>query len=150
MVYRDTDSGFKYVCLFINTFDKVSRSTLYSFFIFILALILIGIVAAFGREGYGNYQLNKEISGLKKEIESLKKNNDDLSNLANYYNSEKSLEEEARLKLNLMKEGEKLVVISPEGKAASESQSRSNIEKKRFSNLDKWLGYLGFDKDFKK
>jgi len=150
LVYRDTDSDFKHVCLFINTFDKMSRSMLYSFFIFILALLLIGIVAAFGREGYGNYQLNKEISGLKKEIESLKKNNEELSGLVDYYNSEKSLEGEARLKLNLVKEGEKLVIISPEGQAVSGSQSPSNTGKKQFSNLDKWLGYLGFDKDFKR
>lgn len=149
-MYRDTDGGFKHVCLFINALDKMSRSTLYSFFIFILVLILIGIVAAFGREGYGNYQLNKEIAGLKKEIESLKKNNEELSNLVDYYNSGKSLEGEARLKLNLMKEGEKLVIISPERKAVPGSQSSSNSEQKQFSNLDKWLGYLGFDKDFKR
>ena len=118
---------------------------LYSFFIFILALFLIGIIVAFGREGYGNYQLNKEITDLKKEIESLKENNEELSNLVDYYNSEKSLEEEARLKLNLMKEGEKLVIISTEEKAVSGSPPLSNNGKKQFSNLDKWLEYLGFD-----
>jgi cell division protein FtsB len=128
----------------------MNKSTLYSFFIFILALVLIGIVAAFGREGYGNYQLNKEISGLKKEIESLKKNNEELSGLVDYYSSEKSLEGEARLKLNLVKEGEKLVIISPEENAASGSQPLSSNGKKQFSNFDKWLEYLGFDKDFQR
>ena len=144
MVYRDTDSDFKHVCLFINTFDKMSRSMLYSFFIFILALLLIGIVAAFGREGYGNYQLNKEISGLKKEIESLKKNNEELSGLVDYYNSEKSLEGEARLKLNLVKEGEKLVIISPKGQADLENRSE-DIQENKISNFKKWLEYLGLD-----
>ena len=73
-----------------------------------------------------------------------------MSNLVDYYSSEKSLEEEARLKLNLMKEGEKLVIISTEEKAVSGSPPLSNNGKKQFSNLDKWLEYLGFDRDFQK
>jgi len=67
----------------------------------------------------------------------------------NYFNSEKSLEKEARLKFNLLKEGEKLVIISPNEKAdLTKNQSLEYEESNGLSNFKKWRGYL-FDKDFK-
>lgn len=128
----------------------MNRSVQPLFFIFVLALILIGIVTAMGKESYRRYQLDKEISDFKKEIEFLKNKNNVLSNLLNYFNSEKFLEKEVRLKLNLMKEGEKLVVISPEKKIEAESQLLGGVQKKQISNFEKWWRYFGFDKTFLK
>ena len=110
--------------------------------IFLLVLILIGIIAAVGKESYRKYQIDKEVGGIKKEIESLKEENQALSNLLDYFNSEESLEKEARLKLNLLKEGEKLVIITPNKKTDSENQLSEDIEEKQPSNFEKWLKYL--------
>lgn len=110
--------------------------------IFLLVLILIGIIAAVGKESYRKYQIDKEVGGIKKEIESLKEKNQVLSNLLDYFNSEESLEKEARLKLNLLKEGEKLVIITPNKKTDSENQLSEDIEEKQPSNFEKWLKYL--------
>ena len=110
--------------------------------IFLLVLILIGIIAAVGKESYRKYQIDKEVGGIKKEIESLKEQNQALSNLLDYFNSEESLEKEARLKLNLLKEGEKLVIITPNKKTDSENQLSEDIEEKQPSNFEKWLKYL--------
>lgn len=110
--------------------------------IFLLVLILIGIIAAVGKESYRKYQIDKEVGGIKKEIESLKEENQALSNLLDYFNSEESLEKEARLKLNLLKEGEKLVIITPNKKTDSENQLLEDIEEKQPSNFEKWLKYL--------
>ena len=110
--------------------------------IFLLVLILIGIIAVVGKESYRKYQIDKEVGGIKKEIESLKEENQVLSNLLDYFNSEESLEKEARLKLNLLKEGEKLVIITPNKKTDSENQLSEDIEEKQPSNFEKWLKYL--------
>lgn len=110
--------------------------------IFFLVLILIGIIAAVGKESYRKYQIDKEVGGIRKEIESLKEENQALSNLLDYFNSEESLEKEARLKLNLLKEGEKLVIITPNKKTDLENQLSEDIEKKQPSNFEKWLKYL--------
>jgi cell division protein FtsB len=110
--------------------------------IFLLVLILIGIIAVVGKESYRKYQIDKEVEGIKKEIESLKEKNQALSNLLDYFNSEESLEKEARLKLNLLKEGEKLVIITPNKKTDSENQFSEDIEEKQPSNFEKWLKYL--------
>ena len=110
--------------------------------IFLLVLILIGIIAAVGKESYRKYQIDKEVGEIKKEIESLKEKNQVLSNLLDYFNSEESLEKEARLKLNLLKEGEKLVIITPNKKTDSENQLSEDIEEKQPSNFEKWLKYL--------
>ena len=110
--------------------------------VFLLILILIGIIAAVGKESYRKYQIDKEVGGIKKEIESLKEKNQALFNLLDYFNSEESLEKEARLKLNLLKEGEKLVIITPNKKTDSENQLSENVEEKQPSNFEKWLKYL--------
>lgn len=119
------------------------------FLIFVLFLIFIGIIVAFGKESYRNYQLSKEVTGVKREIEILKKKNELLSGLLDYFRSEKSLEKEARLKLNLMKEGEKLVIISQQEKNNAENQFSGGVQKAYFSNFKKWLKYL-LDTDIEK
>lgn len=115
------------------------------FVIFLLVLILIGFIAAVGKESYRKYQIDKEVGGIKKEIESLKEKNKALSNLLDYFNSEESLEKEARLRLNLLKEGEKLVIITPDKKADLENQSLEDTQKEKVSNFEKWLKYFGVD-----
>lgn len=115
------------------------------FFIFLLVLILIGIVAVVGKESYRKYQTHKEVADLKREIESLKEKNQALSNFLDYFGSEKSLEKEARLKLNLLKEGEKLVIITPDKKTDSKNQSSEDTKKEQPSNFKKWLRWLGLD-----
>lgn len=144
MVYCDIIGSFEHVCFFANSYFMIKDNRKsYSFFIFILFLILVGIITAFVKESYQKFQLNKEINGLKNEAELLREKNKVLSNLLNYFNSEKSLEKEARLKLNFGKEGEKLVVISPQEKSNLESQSLEDIQKKGLSNFEKWLEYFG-------
>lgn len=120
----------------------MSKFTSSKFFIFILILILIGVITAVTKESYRKYQISKETAGFKEEIESLKKENELLSNILDYLNSEKSLEKEARLKLNLLKEGEKLVIITPDKKTDSENQSLKDIQETQSSNFKKWREYL--------
>jgi cell division protein FtsB len=117
--------------------------------IFGLILILALIVFAFTKESYRKFQISKEVSALLKNIKSLRDKNGDLSNLLNYFNSNESLEKEARLKFNLSKEGEKLVIIGSEGQKNFKNQT-SEESKKEISNFKKWQEFLGLDSIFGK
>lgn len=120
----------------------MNRFTSSPFFIFLLILILVGIITAVAKESYRRHQLDKEIADLREEAEFLKEKNQILSNLLNYFGSEKSLEKEARLKLNLVKEGEKLVIISQDKKIDSKNQPSEDGLEEGASNFKKWWRYL--------
>jgi len=115
-----------------------------SFFIFILVLALTGVITAAVRESYRRHQIIEKITGLEREIKSLKEKNESLSELLHYSNSEKFLEKEARIELNFLKEGEKLVVISSKEKNNLENQKpgESQQSKKQYSNFQKWREYF--------
>lgn len=81
-------------------------------FLFAVIFVLIFFIISVGRESYHKHQLTKEINNLKLEIERLDGNNQQLANLMDYFKEESFLEKEARLKLNLKKPGEKVVIIS--------------------------------------
>ncbi len=81
-------------------------------FLFLITLALIAVVVNVGRESYRKYQLTQEINQLKLEIERLEGRNNQLSDLMGYFKEEPYLEKEARLKLNLKKPGEKVIILS--------------------------------------
>ncbi len=120
------------------------------FFLILLVLILIGVITALGKESYRKYQLNKEIDNLKQEITSLEEENKKISELLNYFESDEFLEKQARLKLNLLKQGEKLVIINSQEQESDLNVSDSNLnlkdkqESKKISNIKKWWSWFGF------
>lgn len=81
-------------------------------FLFAAVFILIFVIISLGRESYRKHQLTKEINNLKSEIERLDGRNQQLADLMDYFKEESFLEKEARLKLNLKKPGEKVVILS--------------------------------------
>ena len=114
-----------------------------SFLILIFILIIIGIIAAFGKESYRKYQIDRDIAALEEKIEALENEKETLSQLLKYFNSDEALEKEARLKLNLLKEGEKLVIITPKNNSLIENGDEAEeLGKTTFSNFKTWLKYL--------
>lgn len=81
-------------------------------FLFAAVLLLILIIINLGRESYRKRQLTKEVNNLKLEIERLEGSNQQFANLMDYFKEESFLEKEARLKLNLKKPGESVVILS--------------------------------------
>jgi len=100
-------------------------------FLFLVALILIVLVINLFRESYRKYQLAKEIDNLESEIERLEGKNQHLADMMGYFNEESYLEKEARLKLNLKKPGEKVVVLFEGSENAEE-----RLEEARESQTD--------------
>jgi len=88
---------------------KMLGSKAFLFFVFIILIVLTINLA---QESYRKYQLKKEIRELKLEIDRLEGNKEQLSNLMEYFKNDSYLEQEARVKLNLKKPGEKVVILS--------------------------------------
>ena len=88
---------------------KILSSKIFLFIvIFTLIFLLIGLV----KETYRKHQLTSEIDQLKLNIDELEGDNQQLANLMDYFKEDSYLEKEARIKLNLKKPGETVVVLS--------------------------------------
>lgn len=121
-------------------------------FLFIVLFALIGLVLNVGRESYHKYQLTKEIRNLETEIKKVEGRNRQLSDLMNYFSEESFLEKEARIKLNLQKPGEKIVIFSDKSdgvdnlnsstaKATDEQRKEEDISGTS-ANCWKWWEYF--------
>lgn len=110
-------------------------------FLFAAVFALIGLALSVGRESYRKHQLTKEINKLESSIERLEGRNRQLSNLMDYFSEESFLEKEARIKLNLQKPGEKVVIFSDKKKAKEEVRL-DNEEAEETANYWKWWEYF--------
>lgn len=88
-------------------------------------------------------EIQAEIDRLKAEKEKYEANNSDLSGLLDYFASESYKEREMRLKLNMQKPGEKVIIIShPEEAEVRDSASKPGEDTSFFSNIAKWKEYF--------
>ena len=99
----------------------------------IMAVALLGVLVyitySLTSQVYKQNQINKEISALESKISDLNQENQDLNELIGYLQTDEFKEREAKDKLNLIKEGEQLVLIK-EKEAQIETNSEE-IEKKQ-------------------
>lgn len=110
-----------------------------------LSLVLLCLLAAIIVPLYKNmtsrYRIDREISDLRQEIDSLETGNKDLKKLLAYLESDQFAEAEARLNFGLRKKGEEVVVIKEEnlssGQALEEEGQNADL-----SNPAKWLKYF--------
>ena len=85
---------------------------------------------------YYRYEVKGDLDKLNTEIADLNKQKNDLSQLIDYYKNESNLEKEARVRLNLKKEEEKVVIILPQATSASKfDESISGAGGVNFENL---------------
>ena len=101
-----------------NIYRKLLKSRI--FFIFLIP-VLLALVAGIFQEFYYRYEVKKDLDKLNTEIANLNKQGEDLNKLMDYYSNESNLEKEARVRLNLKKEGEKVVIILPTATSTNES-----------------------------
>ena len=108
---------------------------------FVLCLIIVFgfVLVALGRESYRYFQTMEEIRNLERKIENFKQENEELSEIKETFNSEEFLEEEARKKLNMVKQGENVIIIAENNEPEASGQEN---ETEKTSNLKLWLKYL--------
>ena len=105
--------------------------------------VFLGV--ALGKETYRKYQIQKEIDSLQQEAEEVNEKNQELKRLIEYCQTDAYKELEARKKLGLQKEGEKVVIIKPTPENYLQGISNlESAENKDDSNPRKWWGYFGF------
>lgn len=110
-------------------------------FLAIVGLIfLVLIIFPLARTYSQRRAVEKEITDVKKQISDYESVNQDLKEMISYLNSDQSLEEEARLNLNLKKSGEQVIVINDGINKASTSSLIAPSKTK--SNLAKWRDYF--------
>jgi len=129
---------------------KSEKSLLFKFvFIFLILLIVVLLIGSV-REFLRQKELNKEMASLQQDIENLNLERSQFLSSIEAYKSDFFVEQEARLKFNLQKSGEKVLVI-PQGSsgglvglggenASVEAQSAST----RFyvNNVRAWGSYF--------
>lgn len=123
----------------LTIYEKLIKSRI--FFIFLIPIFLALLVGIF-QQLYHRYQVKKDLGKLDMEIANFNKQKEDLSNLLDYYKNESNLENEARVRLNLKKEGEEVVIILPTATSTESDKisSQKNIE--NMPNYKQWWYYF--------
>lgn len=130
----------------LTIYEKLIRSRI--FFIFLIPIFLALLIGVF-QQFYHRYQVKKDLDKLDAEIVNFNKQKKDLSNLLEYYKNESNLENEARVRLNLKKEGEKVVIILPSATSTDENNGINSQEPENTENLPnyKQWWYYFFPRD---
>jgi len=89
-------------------------------------LILMLIAIPLYKNAKKQYNINKEIKELKKEIAGIEGKNTELRDLMEYLETDQFAEEQARLNLNLRKEGEAVAVIKDKDADSGANESAIN------------------------
>ncbi|MCD4705458.1 septum formation initiator family protein [bacterium] len=126
-----------------NVLSKLFFSKLFFLLSVISILFLVGVFL----NGYNeNRATNQNLESLKKEIEDLEKDNQEFSRLIEYFNSSSFVEKEAREKLGLKKDGEKVVAVLENNDYKKDGNNQiveKNIENKKSIFLPKlWKDYF--------
>ena len=110
-------------------------------FLAIVGLIfLLLIIFPLARTYTQRRLVEKEIEDVKKEISNFESTNQELKDMITYLESDQSLEEQARLNLNLKKPGEKVIVIELTKNASSSEDINKTTTPE--SNFLKWWRYF--------
>ncbi len=114
------------------------------------AVILIALAVT--QETYRRYQIQKEIDDLKTQAEKKEKNNQKLEGLIGYLKTDDFQEKEAKEKLSLQKEGEKVMIIKEDNQSNnvntndnSSFEAPSQPQQDQRSNQKRWWDYFFAD-----
>lgn len=112
--------------------------------------VCVLVAVSFVKELLRSYRINQEIASLQSAIKDLEQHNKSTYDLVQYLKTETYVQEQARLKLGLKEEGEKVIVLQPTQGATSAGQGdrsfflnevlRDSQEPK--SNPARWLVYF--------
>ncbi len=110
-------------------------------------LVLLFLVVSYGQAFYRDYQVREEIKRLQSESQRLEAKKIETLELLNYVKSERYVEEKARTELNLVKPGEKVVVVSTGSgdffpKSANGQAGSDMVQPGYQSNISKWIRYF--------
>ncbi|MBU2081926.1 septum formation initiator family protein [Patescibacteria group bacterium] len=118
-------------------YERLLKSKI--FFIFLIPIFL-ALIVGISQQFYYRYQVQIKLNELNAEVANYKKQQEDLAKLIEYYQDISNLENEARVRLNLKKEGEKVVIILPTATSTSENVISGSDE--NMPNYKQWWYYF--------
>ena len=117
----------------------------------ILGLVVCLFVAtSFAKELIRSYQINRDIESLKRNITQLQGQNERMADFVEYLKTDAYFEQQARLKLNLKRAGEKEIVLknpaqdvaAHAGDIAPPLVSATRAQDDQQSNPSKWVHFF--------
>lgn len=114
------------------------------FFLIIIVVAIIFISFASLRLYYQDYKIRQDIDDLKYQAATLETKKIEILNILEYVKSDDFIEEKARTELNLIKPGEKVVIIKDLESQKNEIRQRNEtmIKLNNISNLVKWWKFF--------
>jgi cell division protein FtsB len=113
-------------------------------FLFLGIIILGFLIFSFGRKFLESREIDGEIKEAGDEIAILEAKNNELKDFLDFLNTDTFLEQEARLKFNLQKPGESVVIIPGIGEKGEDERSKTEVaaDNEALSNPGKWWNYF--------
>ncbi|MFA5128402.1 MAG: septum formation initiator family protein [Patescibacteria group bacterium] len=113
-------------------------------FLFLGVIVLGFLIFSFGKKFLESREIDREIKETGDEIARLEAKDNELESFLNFLSTDDFLEQEARLKFNLQKPGESVVIVPGTGveSANSGDQKESAVGNQTFSNPQKWWNYF--------
>lgn len=108
-------------------------------FIIFLSLFLIFSLFKVGKELFKRHAINREINNLNKQLVAVQQEKDKLQDLISYLETDKYVEEQARLQLNLSKPGENRIDMANN---PQEKTVEIAVESEDLPNWKKWFNYF--------
>jgi cell division protein FtsB len=106
----------------------------------ILAIALIAILFVTARLLTQKIRIDKQIKQLQARADAIRGQNQELSDLITYLNTDQYKEKAAREQLNLKKDGE--VVVALPGNDSEQVASAQTTQVEQISNPKKWYNYF--------
>ncbi|USN53859.1 MAG: septum formation initiator family protein [Candidatus Nomurabacteria bacterium] len=121
-------------------------------FVLALALLVLAVIStSIVKELIRRHDVHSELSGLSEEIAALESRNTELGSLLTYLQSSTYHEQEARLKLGLQGQGERVLIVPGSEKTLPDNVNVENAKgtdpQKVQGNPNKWWKWLFLAKD---
>ena len=121
----------------------LNRQSVFTFVLIFAVGFLIYLIA---RDYPKKLETKRQLEDLENKILVLKKDEERQKNLVEYFNTESYLEKQARLRLNLKKEGEEVVFVYRKDEEPKDETIREQNENPFLSKLKEWVKIL-FSRD---
>ncbi|MBU1131891.1 septum formation initiator family protein [Patescibacteria group bacterium] len=131
-----------------------AKKSFFSRFVIIVAIvILVFFIIGIAREYVKRMELDDELTGLEQELNKLKLDKNNFLESIEAYKSDFFIEQEARARFNLKKDGEKVAIISLDSRSESLTPEKMLVEQAQRSensasgrtNLLAWWDYFFAD-----
>jgi cell division protein FtsL len=128
----------------MNT-GKTKKSLVSKVFFVVCVVALIAVASGIFQQYMKRQELDTEVNDLKDELARLNMDKSDFLKSIDAFSGDFFLEQEARLKFNLRKDGEKVVVIPLDEKTGLPAETASdsqNYEENSVENFKAWWKYF--------